>query len=186
MGNRAKALLTLEARPFLEIIAETARKGGASGVAVVIGHHGDEIRPLASSCCDRVARNSAPDRGMGSSARELARILPDDVAMLLWPVDMPLVTVSTIAAIITEAREATHQVVVVPVIEGADRQGHPPLLPPRVVEALRGIPNEARLDQFIEEVGGSPYFLPVDDDGVLKDVDSPSDLDGRARRPTPI
>jgi nicotine blue oxidoreductase len=173
LGGRPKALLELGGRAFLEVVAATAREGGAAGVAIVLGHHAAEVRPLASRCCDVVALNPDPDRGMGSSARALAAALPPDVAMLLWPVDVPGVRAATVRALVEAAATAPGRVIV-PACEG--RRGHPPLLPPAVVAALREMPDGERLDRFIEATGGATLELDVDDPGVGRDVDHPSDL----------
>jgi CTP:molybdopterin cytidylyltransferase MocA len=174
LGGRPKALLELGGRTFLETIARSAREGGAAGVAVVLGHLADEVRPLATVVCDGVALNPAPERGMGSSAGVLARALPPGAAMLLWPVDVPAVRPATVRALIERAAACPGRVVV-PVHRGL---GHPPLLPPVVVAALRDIRDTDRLDRFIEAAGGAPLELAVDDPAVERDVDRPEDLAG--------
>lgn len=173
LGGRPKALLELGGRSFLEVIASTAREGGAAGVAIVLGHHAREVRPAARRFCDLVALNPAPDRGMGSSASVLAAALPPGAAMLLWPVDVPDPRAATVRALIERAATAPGRVIV-PAHHG--RRGHPPLLPPAVVAALRDLPDGARLDRFVEAAGGAPLELAVDDPGVARDVDRPEDL----------
>lgn len=177
LGGRPKALLELGGRSFLEAVAGTAREGGAAGVAIVLGYHAAAVRPEATRLCDLVAVNPAPDRGMGSSARALAAALPPGVAMLLWPVDVPGVRVATVQALIARAAAAPGRVIV-PVCDGG--RGHPPLLPPAVVAALRDLPDDERLDLYIAAAGGAPLELDVDDPGVGRDVDRPEDL-ARAR-----
>jgi molybdenum cofactor cytidylyltransferase len=176
LGGRPKALLELHAAgagatTFLEAIARSARAGGAAGVAVVLGHHADAVRPLAARVCDLVVVNADPDRGMGSSARVVAAAMPPGAAMLLWPVDVPAVRPATVRALIAQAT-ATPGRVIVPVARGP---GHPPLLPPGVVEALALLPDEERLDRFV--AAAPAVRLAVDDPGVECDVDVAADLD---------
>ncbi len=66
LGGVPKALLEREGRHFLEIIAATAREGGAAGVAVVLGYHREEVRTLAGQVCEMVVVNRDPSRGMSS------------------------------------------------------------------------------------------------------------------------
>ncbi len=173
MGGAAKALLKLEDRTFLEQIVETARRGGAEGIGIVLGHHASVILPSAQTLCDRVATNHDPDRGMTSSARALSRIIPTGASMLLWPIDHPAVRLSTIMSLL-EAGAAAPLHLISPVHDG--RPGHPPLLPPSLVEALRSIDDGQRLDRFLLERSGPPKLVEVEDPGVLRDVDRPQDL----------
>jgi len=173
LGGIPKALLRWRGLTFLETIASVARRGGASGVAVVLGHHAAIVGELASQVSDRLAYNPAPDRGMGSSARELSRVVPEGVALLLWPVDTPAITEETVRRLIEAARAEPGRVVI-PVWAG--RRGHPPVIPPAVVLALRQLDDETRLDHFLEAQGGPPLLLEVPDEGVLQDVDLVGDL----------
>jgi len=104
LGGIPKALLRRRGLTFLETIASVARRGGASGVAVVLGHHAAIVGELASQVSDRLAYNPAPDRGMGSSARELSRVVPEGVALLLWPVDTPAITEETVRRLALDGR----------------------------------------------------------------------------------
>jgi nicotine blue oxidoreductase len=174
LGGRPKATLDFRGTTFLETIVRTARRAGVAGVAVVLGHHARDVRGLAASLCDRVADNPDPDRGMGSSARVLAGVVPDGAALLLWPVDMPAVRTETIAALIEVGRLRPDNLVV-PTTGG--RAGHPPLLPPRLVDALRRLGDDERLDVFVARLGGAPCTVLVDDPGVVRDVDHTDDLD---------
>lgn len=172
MGSRPKALLEWRGKTFLSNIAESAREAGVQGIAAVLGYHARRVEPLASKVCDVVVLNPDAERGMGSSARALAAGLPDGASMLLWPVDIPHIRPQTVREIIAAAAEAPDRLII-PVY---NKRGHPPLLPPRVVESLRALPDDNRLDLFLKETAGSPLLLSVNDPAVEQDVDSPSDL----------
>ena len=180
LGGRPKALLVVGRQTFLETIARTARDGGVVAVAVVLGAHGELVEPVARACCDAVVTNPAPERGMASSAQVVARALPPEASMLLWPVDTPLVTPATVQTLI-EASRINADRVIIPVHGG---RGHPPLLPPHVVEALRTMEHDARLDHTIESAGGPPVLVDVDDSGVTFDVDIEADLARIRGKPT--
>lgn len=173
LGGRPKALLRWRGRTFLETIADAAREGGAAGVAVVLGYHAEEVRELAEGVCDQVTLNPNPDRGMVSSAREVAKVVPEGTALLLWPVDIPSVRPETVRALIEASRSHPGRVVA-PAAVGA--LGHPPLLPPDLVAELRELGDQERLDRFIEARGGV-VVLELGDAGVLRDVDLAKDLD---------
>lgn len=173
MGGRPKALLPCAGGTFLDAVVASARAGGADGVVVVVGHHREVVEPEARRLADLVVDNPDPDRGMGSSAREGARAVPDGSALLLWPVDVPWPRPATVAAIL-EAGRAEPGRVVVPTFAGSEG-GHPTLLPAALLGRLRGLGDEERLDAVVP-AAGPPLLLPVDDPGVLKDVDRESDL----------
>ena len=176
MGVRAKALLPWQGRTFLETIIDVARSAGAEGAAVVVGYHRAIVEPLAKQIADRVVTNPEPQLGMGSSAVLLARAIPEDCSMLLWPVDLPAVKLETVRAVLEAG--ATHpDRLVTPVFGDPGVAGHPPLLPPAVVAGLRSMPNESRLDTFLRAQAGTPLEVPVDDPTILKDVDAKHDLD---------
>ena len=174
MGGRPKALLEWGGRTFLEIIAERARQGGVTGVAVVLGYYREEVEELATGVCDVVAINEDPSRGMASSARALASALPRSSSLLLWPVDIPNVRASTIHALIERSREKP-EILIMPRTGG--QPGHPPLLPPSLVSNLREITDDQRLDRFIERRAAHPCFVDVANLGMIHDVDSPEDLE---------
>lgn len=184
MGRQPKALLSGaalgETRSFLEMISHTAREAGVAGVAIVLGYHGDHVESLASERCDIVVRNPTPELGMGSSARVLANALPREAAMLLWPVDIPHVRSKTIQSIVSTSLKNQARII----IPTYRKRGHPPLLPPRVVEALRRMPAQERLDRFLEAEGGEPMILSVDDPAIEQDFDSPEDFENYRKQGT--
>ena len=105
LGGHPKALLTTTTgKTFVQQIADTAKAAGSGGVYVVIGApHGDQIKkrlpPGVGSCV-----NPRPDRGMLSSIEVGLQSLPQNVsAVLVWPVDVPMVSVETVRAIMTAA-----------------------------------------------------------------------------------
>lgn len=179
MGSRPKALLKSGGKTFLETIAESAREAGVQGIAAVIGYHAEQVEPVASEVCDVVVTNPTPEQGMGSSARALATGLPHGASMLLWPVDIPHIRSQTLKAIIAAAVENPKRLIV----PKYQKRGHPPLLPPQVVESLRALPNDARLDVFLDAMAGTPLLFVVDDPAVEQDVDSPLDLELLQRQP---
>ena len=187
MGGRAKALLPLAGGTFLEAVVAAARGGGVDGVVVVVGHHAEQVEPLAREVADRVARNPAPDRGMGTSIREAARAVPDGAALLVWPVDVPAVRPATVAAVLAAAKRTPGRTVV-PVHRGSSG-GHPTLLPPRLLEKVRALDETERLDRLVEADDPPPLRLEVDDPGVSRDVDRVEDLvrlDGSGDAPVAV
>jgi molybdenum cofactor cytidylyltransferase len=92
--------------------------------------------------------------------------------------DMPGVSADVIDALIAAFEQAPGCAAVVPVCQG--RRGNPVLLARAIfsrVEALEGDEGARRLLQAMKGV----VEVPVDDEGVLLDIDTPADLE-RFRR----
>ena len=166
LGGVAKALLPCGEGTFLARITATAAAVGVAPAAIVVVV-GAPFAALVAAHADELGLatvvNPAPTRGMASSVACGFAALPAAVdAAFLWPVDHPLVTTATLAALLAHGAG-------VPTWGG--RGGHPPLVPRAHFAALvtGDHPDGAR---------GALRALPrlaVDDPAVVKDVDLPAD-----------
>ena len=176
LGDLAKALLPIEGETFLARVAGTVAAAGGGEILVVIGPpHGAAVRAEASRLGLAVVENPAPERGMASSVAIGFAALAGrgDRAALLWPVDVARVTATTVAAVVAAA---TSDRIVVPTWQG--RGGHPAAFGREVWDELAGcgaLPEGART--ILHRDPARVSRLPVDDPGVLADVDVPADLE---------
>jgi molybdenum cofactor cytidylyltransferase len=171
-GAGPKALLKLEdGRTFLAAIAQAAREAGSANVTAVVGPpHGDAIRRALPPGVGALV-NPRPERGMLSSVQTALSSLPRGVtALLVWPVDMPLVKAETVRAILAAAPGKT----VVPTHK--DKGGHPVRIPQRRFSELSALAADATLKDLIDAAPADVVRLPVEDPGVLIDFDTPDDL----------
>jgi CTP:molybdopterin cytidylyltransferase MocA len=175
LGGVAKALLQHRGRSYLETIAATARGVGlVDAVVVVAAPFGDEVAAHARQLDLRVAVNPAPERGMASSvALGFAALAsgPGSHAWL-WPVDHPAVAAATLRRLLQEAGDDSE--VVQPRFRG--HGGHPPLIARALWSRLAGCaaaPDGARGVVRAARVTA----VDVDDPGVVRDVDTPADLE---------
>lgn len=175
LGGAAKAALRLpDGRTFLEAVAEAARAGGCARViAVAAAPHLQAVRAAAAAAGVEVVENPAPERGMASSAAIGLAALDGGAfdAALVWPVDHSRVGAATVAAI---AAAAARDRIVVP--RRAGRGGHPTAfgagLWPECAVAAAG-PDGLRA--VVAADRRRVAELAVDDDGVVRDVDTPDD-----------
>ncbi|MEZ4402871.1 MAG: NTP transferase domain-containing protein [Kofleriaceae bacterium] len=169
LGGVAKALLTVDGVGFLARIVASAGHVGvaAADVVVVVGPpFTAEVTAAATALGARVVINPAPARGMASSvARGFAALAAHVDAAFLWPVDHPQVAVATLAQLIARGEGAPRY---------RDRGGHPPLVGRRWFAALAAA--EAHPDGARGVLRGRLAAVPVDDPGVVRDVDTPADL----------
>jgi molybdenum cofactor cytidylyltransferase len=115
--------------------------------------------------------NPDPSRGMFSSI-QAGLLAADGDPVLVLPADMPFVSAATIAAVLAASTQAPR--IVVPVHGG--RRGHPVAFPASLREALLREPPTSTLKRALAGAGAEWTELPVDDTGVLRDIDELGDL----------
>lgn len=172
MGS-AKALLDAGGRSFLARILSSLREGGAAPLLVVVRALEGPVAEEAERYGGRAVLNEDPSAGPVSSLQAGIRALPTGVpAVLFSPVDHPLFSPLTVRALVQAFRESRAPLVV-PSFEGW--RGHPVLfsraLFPELLE--ENLPEGARtvVRRYLE----TRLQLPVDDPGILTDIDTPED-----------
>ena len=175
LGGVAKAALRLPTGvTFLDKIVAVAREAGVGRIVVVAGEPHLAVTRAAAEVADvdRIAVNPDPSRGMASSVEVGIEQVGDVDAALIWPVDHPGVRVDTIRQLLARiAREG----LVMPMYGG--RGGHPTLFGAELFGELRACvsqPGGARA--VVSRVPKRVIKLPVEDPGVVEDVDEPTDL----------
>jgi len=150
LGGVAKALLRRGEHSYLATIIATAREVGLVDAVVVVGPpYGDAIAEHARSLELRLVYNPEPARGMASSVAIGFAALGAGTAAWLWPVAQP---------------------------RFGDRGGHPPLVARALWARLAGC---AALDGGARTViaAADVVRVAVDDPGVVRDIDTPLDLE---------
>lgn len=174
----AKLLADVGGRPLIERTVASLRDGGIGEVTLVVGPDDERLRRLAGV---RVVVNEDPSRGMFSSIQAGVAALepgaprggPDGDALAVLPGDMPFVSPATVRLLL--ARYGERPAIVSPRFGG--KRGHPVILPPSLRdEILRAEPG-ANLHQVLRAHPDLRVDVDVDDRGVLRDVDTVSDLD---------
>ncbi len=167
-----KAELELDGRTFLRRAVDALREGGCRSVVVVVGERRDAAGPPE----DGVVYTLNPDPGSQqvASLRIGLRALPADAAAAaVLPVDIPAVRPDTVRRLL-EAFAAGGALAVRPVAGG--RPGHPTLFARALFRELSapGLPRGA--ESVLEAHPGRIRDVPVDDPGILLDVNTPDDL----------
>lgn len=182
LGSVAKALLCdRDGRSFLERVHGCACAAGVSRLVVVIGlPHEAATMAEAERLGLPVVHNPAPGRGMSSSVAlgfsYAQRCFAGEEAALLWPVDHPSVRPETVRMVLARLSAAT---IVIPTL--AARGGHPTGFGRDLwqdLAACSSAPQGARsIIQRIRMLAPDRVMrIPVDDPGVLADVDTPEQL----------
>lgn len=186
--GQAKAALPLgnTGETVLSRVIRTLLAAGAPEVVVVAGAHIDAVRNAVPIFAELTAGKRAPrarvvehhgwEQGQLSSLLAGLDAIDDPLleAALVTLVDVPLVSVSTVQAVISEWRRSR-----APIVRPArgDRHGHPVIFDRSVFEDLR---------QADPSVGAKAVFamhrdrivnVAVEDPGAFEDIDTPGDYE---------
>jgi molybdenum cofactor cytidylyltransferase len=172
--GRAKATLPAgDGHTFLTRIIRTLLDAGVDDVIVVVGHDADLI---ASSFAEsglpaRFVLNHDYDRGQLSSliAGLNAVDRPGVAAVLLTLVDVPMVSESTVRAVIDGYRRA-HAPIVRPT--SGERHGHPLLIDRSLFAALRAADPSTGAKLIVRAHASAAGDVAVEDEGAFLDVDT--------------
>jgi molybdenum cofactor cytidylyltransferase len=181
MGS-PKALLDFLGLPFVVRILQALEALEVKTRVVVLGPDAARIQPALASHDFILVENSEPETGPIASLRGALRTLQplQSSAVLVWPVDLPHVRVSTVERLI-EAQRRTKGPVILPTF--AERRGHPVIwgstLFGELLESTEAAQDGARavLHRHEREVFG----VPVDDPAVIDQVNTPEDYERLVR-----
>lgn len=174
MGS-LKQLLPLDGRTLLERVLENVRGSQAGEIVLVLGQSAEAIREKIPLDGVRVVVNEAYREGMGTSLRAgIAQVSPDADAALVVLADQPFVKPETIDRLIRAYREQKPQIVI-PVYRGF--RGNPVLLDRSVFPELLGLTGDIGCRAIFGGHTENILKSPVDDIGVLLDIDTPGDLE---------
>jgi CTP:molybdopterin cytidylyltransferase MocA len=168
---------------FTARVVRTLRDGGIPDVLVVGRPADDALRILVGGLgpAARYVENPAPDRGQLSSLL----VAIDEAegggagAVLVMPVDIPLVQATTVAAVLgafhssgAPIARVTHQ----------GRHGHPVIFGASVFADLRMADPSVGARAVLQRHAARVLNLELDDPGVLRAVDFPEDYRSLFRR----
>jgi molybdenum cofactor cytidylyltransferase len=168
-----KALLPVGQTTFVGRLVSVAREAGLAPVRIVVGDAATAVAVSYPLLAPLLVRNDAPDLGQLHSLRlGLRAVGPECRAAVVFPVDHPLVAVSTVAALVA-AHRGGRGVIVLPVHSG--RRGHPVLFGREVFGELGDGPLEGGARRIVRADPGRVVEIPVDDPGIITDIDTPEE-----------
>jgi molybdenum cofactor cytidylyltransferase len=177
MGSPKATLASPDGSTFVTRIVRTLRDAGVTDLVVVTGRHHDAVVDALTrelSTAPRIVRNRDPSRGQLSSllAGIDAVVTRSTEGVMMTLVDVPLVRVSTVTAVIAAWRDSR-----APIVRPAigDRHGHPVIFDRAILDELHRAPLEAGAKSVVRAHEREILNVPVDDDGCVRDVDTPDD-----------
>lgn len=179
--GREKILLPFGRSTLLETVLETLEAAGIAGAATVVVLRPDlpEAAERARRAGARVVFNAHPEEEMLMSIRlGLDAVTPEAAGVFLWPADHPAVSADTIRAL---ARSGDPARALIPAWKS--RRGHPALIGRELFADIRRIPPGEGLRHLWRMRPEAVVEIPVDDPGVVRNVDTPEDYEGALRKP---
>lgn len=175
-----KPLMKLGGRRVLDRVVDLYRQAGIADIRVVAGHRSHEIRAALAGNPVTVVENPHYAEGMYSSVVAGVKTLPRDISsFFVHPVDIPLVRPHTLTRLLDEAGNDPPPVVY-PVFDG--RHGHPPLIHKNLEHAIVSHDGQGGLRTLLIRFDTEARDVPVADEGVLLDLDTPADYENLTAR----
>lgn len=168
MGGR-KALVRLGGATALERIVKTLAEAGVDRIQIVVGAERETVAAAVPRPAHPVP-NPLWERGRTGSLKAGIRSVPGQEDLLVWPVDHPLVAVSTLRRLLA----ANEGQIRVPTFQG--RRAHPTWFSASLRDELLVLGDDQPLHDVLRRDPGRVTEVPVEDPGVLLNVDTPDDL----------
>jgi len=173
--GRNKLREPLGGKAMVRHAVEAALASSAESVIVVTGHEAEQVRGALAGLLVRFVHNPAYGEGLATSLRAgLAAVPAEAGGMVVLLGDMPRVSAPLIDGLVERFRTVPKAAAVVPVAGG--RRGNPVLVGRKLFPALLRLSGDAGARRLLEEAGDAVVEMPVDDDGVLIDIDTPEAL----------
>ncbi|CAK0753714.1 molybdenum cofactor cytidylyltransferase [Azospirillaceae bacterium] len=170
MAGGNKLLRDLGGRPMIARTVDGVLDSGAAPVLVVTGQQGAELRAALAGRAVRFVDNPDFAEGLSSSLRAGLRALPPSAAgVLICLGDMPLTSPATLRRLLAAFAPGGARSVWVPVAGG--RRGNPVLWERRWFAAIAELRGDQGARSLLLRHPEAVEEVPVEDDGVLTDID---------------
>jgi CTP:molybdopterin cytidylyltransferase MocA/HD superfamily phosphodiesterase len=168
-----KPLLELSGLAAIDRVIGLYQAVGVTDIHVVTGFRSATIEAAVRSRSVDLVHNPDHDKGMFSSVLAGVNALPEATpAFFVHPVDIPLVRAHTLSVLLETGRIHS-PAIAYPTFD--DRRGHPPLIRGDLKEAILAHDGEGGLRTLLDRFGDQARDIPVADNGVLLDMDTPDD-----------
>ncbi len=182
MGAENKLLCQINNTTILEHSLNNFAQSKLKEIILVLGHEAETIaalpvvQKLKSEKKLSIVINKNYTNGMGTSLSAGVAAIDDDAdACLVALGDMPFISAKTIDKIIDAGSAEKEKAIIVPQYNG--KNGHPVLWKKQFFNALSGLNKDQGAKDIIAENKTLVKNIPVDDKGIIQDVDTPEILD---------
>jgi molybdenum cofactor cytidylyltransferase len=179
--GRPKLLLPFNGGPLVAGVVNALLGGGVEEIVLVTAPEDEDLRGWARRSGIESTVNPDPERGMLSSvlegigflggATELARL---GVTLLVSPADLPNLQAETVIALLRRMRESGAPIAE-PIYQG--KRGHPLGVARRLIPEIETLDLDVGLRQIRNRHEAELLEVPVEDAGVVQDVDTPEEYE---------
>lgn len=171
MGEANKLLADIDGTPMLVRVVDAVQGAAVAPIIVVTGHDDARVRAALAGRPISFAHNPDYDQGMSTSLRAGVGALPGDIdAALVCLGDMPRVGPAHIARLVAAFEPARGRAICVPVHAG--KRGNPVLFGARFFADMDRLRGDTGARALLAAHADMVHAVPMDDGGVLLDVDT--------------
>jgi molybdenum cofactor cytidylyltransferase len=180
MGERNKLLLDFRGKTFIEHAVDTLLESRVGEVIVVTGYESENVKAALGPRTGgvTVVHNPRYDEGMSTSIHAgVAAASPEAEAIMIFLADQPLIESADINRLIAAfylAREQNKSIVV-PFYQG--QRGNPVILDSRFKADILDVVGDVGCRRIVKRNPDKVFVLEMDNDHVIRDIDSPEDYD---------
>ncbi len=179
MGKANKLLTDVDGRAMVNRVAEQITASKAEGLLVVTGHEKDQVEAALKDHATAFVHNSDYADGLSTSLKSGLRALPDAMegdwdGVIVCLGDMPLVLADHIDQLIRAFDPVEGRSICVPV--HGRKRGNPVVWSKQFIAEILAVTGDIGARHLLEEHADQVIEVPIDQDGVLFDVDTPDRL----------
>jgi molybdenum cofactor cytidylyltransferase len=182
MGGANKLLAEVGGLPMVDSVIDAALASRARPVIVVTGHDAPRLRAAIGERPVTIVENPAFASGMASSLKAGLTALPVEIdAALICLGDMPRVGPQILDRLIAAFNPLEGRAICVPVWDG--KRGNPVLWAKSFFPEMASLAGDVGARHLIGLYGEQVAEVPMPDEGVLIDIDTPEALMRYRQRP---
>jgi len=174
-ANTSKVLAQLDGKPLLRHAIDAALASRARPVIVVTGHAQADVEAALTGLDIIIAHNSDYASGLASSLKRGLVAVPRDCdGLVVLLADMPRVSAAIIDRLIAALMAQPQALAVVPTFNG--QRANPVVIARAAFPLLARIDGDQGARKVLQTAGDKVIELPIDDDAITADIDTPDAL----------
>ena len=183
--GRPKQMLAWQGKTLLRHVLESLMKSDADEIILVLGHEAEAIRKGLTEFQIKIVINPDYKQGMASSLRQgLLAMNPTSEAFLVLLADQPGIGPEIMNRMIRDFQRADpKRGIVRPVYQGL--RGHPVLIGVKYLQEALQLQGDVGARQILMNHPEDIIEIEVDQDVVLKDIDTPEEYQKYMKRAGP-
>jgi molybdenum cofactor cytidylyltransferase len=175
MGEQNKLLATVGDNSMIQRVVDATLKAEIFSTTVVTGCQAQEVRTQLQGRDVAFVHNADYREGIAGSLKLGLSALPGDIdGVMILLADMPFINSAHINELIAEFNPATERDIVAPIREG--RLGNPIIWSARYIPAMMKLSGDRGARPLLEEFAANVWEVPMGDDAIFMDVDTPAAL----------